>query len=250
MFEALSERLKAALRAFTSRGTLSEKNIAEGLREVRTALLEADVNYKVAKDFIDHVQERALGQDVIRSVTPGQQVVKIVYDELIKLMGPADPAVPKNAERPTVLMLCGLQGHGKTTTAGKLAILLRKIDALRRLKEGTTLVLDFRTQRSYQLTREPGGVGSEIVGPRTRRLYYRAGLVIKSIHLDTLEVRHVCDLPTDVPAYLYALSADERTLASGYYEGGADIAALPRLSHAVHPNRMGGAVKRRDRRPN
>jgi len=126
VFEALSERLKSALRFFTSQGQLNEKNIAEGLREVRTALLEADVNYKVARDFIERVQQRAVGQDVIRSVTPGQQVVKIVYDELIQLMGPVDPSVPTNAERPTVVMLCGLQGHGKTTTAGKLGIYLRK----------------------------------------------------------------------------------------------------------------------------
>jgi len=126
VFEALSERLKAALKAFTSRGQLNEKNIAEGLREVRTALLEADVNYKVARDFIERVQQRAVGQDVIRSVTPGQQVVKIVYDELIQLMGPVDSAIPTNDKRPTVIMLCGLQGHGKTTTAGKLGIYLRK----------------------------------------------------------------------------------------------------------------------------
>jgi len=126
MFEALSERLKAALKHFTARGQLNEKNIAAGLREVRTALLEADVNYKVARDFINRVQERALGQDVIRSVTPGQQIVKIVYDELIALMGPSDTSIPVNQERPTVIMLCGLQGHGKTTTAGKLAALLHK----------------------------------------------------------------------------------------------------------------------------
>ena len=126
MFEALSERLKAALKHFTARGQLNEKNIAEGLREVRTALLEADVNYKVARDFIKRVQARAVGQEVIRSVTPGQQVVKIVYDELIALMGPTDTSIPTNQERPTVVMLCGLQGHGKTTTAGKLARLLHK----------------------------------------------------------------------------------------------------------------------------
>ena len=126
MFETLSERLRSALKAFTSRGQLNEKNIAEGLREVRTALLEADVNYKVARDFIDRVQQRALGQDVIRSVTPGQQVVKIVYDELTQLMGPVDPSVPVNPNRATVIMLCGLQGHGKTTTAAKLGAYLRK----------------------------------------------------------------------------------------------------------------------------
>ncbi|HPD14317.1 MAG TPA: signal recognition particle protein [Planctomycetota bacterium] len=126
MFESLTERLKTALRAFTSRGQLNEKNIAEGLREVRAALLEADVNYKVARDFIERVQQRAVGQEVIRSVTPGQQIVKIVYDELTQLMGPVDPTIPTNDNRPTVIMLCGLQGHGKTTTAGKLALYLRK----------------------------------------------------------------------------------------------------------------------------
>lgn len=126
MFEALSERLKAALKFFTAQGQLNERNIAEGLREVRTALLEADVNYKVARDFIERVQQRAIGQEVVRSVTPGQQVVKIVYDELIQLMGPVDPSIPTNDKRPTVIMLCGLQGHGKTTTAGKLAMYLRK----------------------------------------------------------------------------------------------------------------------------
>jgi len=125
MFESLTERLKSALRNFTSRGQLNEKNIAEGLREVRAALLEADVNYKVARDFINRVQQRAVGQEVLRSVTPGQQVVKIVYDELVRLMGPADTSLPTNDKRPTVIMLCGLQGHGKTTTAGKLAVHLR-----------------------------------------------------------------------------------------------------------------------------
>ena len=126
MFESLSERLRAAFKAFTGRGKLNEKTIADGLREVRTALLEADVNFKVARDFIKRVEERAVGQEVIRSVTPGQQVVKIVYDELIQLMGAADPSIPSNPQRPTVVMLCGLQGHGKTTTAGKLGVYLRK----------------------------------------------------------------------------------------------------------------------------
>ena len=126
MFESLTERLKSAFRRFTSRGQLSEKNIGEGLRAVRTALLEADVNFRVARDFVKRVQERAVGQEVIKSVTPGQQVVKIVYDELMQLMGPADSSIPFAQDRATVLMLCGLQGHGKTTTCGKLGGLLRK----------------------------------------------------------------------------------------------------------------------------
>ena len=126
MFEAISESLNAVFRKLRSRGQLTEANIAEGLRDIRKALLEADVHFKVAKDFIKRVQERAAGRDVIKSVTPGQQIVKIVHDELIALMGPVDHKIPTSGRGPTVLMLCGLQGSGKTTTAAKLALFLRR----------------------------------------------------------------------------------------------------------------------------
>ena len=126
MFESISKSLNDVFKKFRSKGMLTEDNIKEGLREVRMALLEADVSFKVVRDFIKAVTERAIGQDVIKSVSPGQQIVKIVNDELVRLMGPTDPSIPYNDNGVTVIMLCGLQGSGKTTTAGKLAKYIRK----------------------------------------------------------------------------------------------------------------------------
>src|SRR5258708_9578443 len=124
MFDDLQKRLSGAFGRFRARGLLTEDNIKEGLREVRTALLEADVNYNVVKEFMDRVRDAAVGAELIKSVRPEQQVVKIVHDELIELMGPTDPSIRFEKTGPTILMLCGLQGSGKTTTCGKLARLL------------------------------------------------------------------------------------------------------------------------------
>lgn len=121
MFEELSERLDGVLSRFRQRGILTEPMIKEGLREVRRVLLEADVNYKVTRDFLGRVQERALGEDVVKSVSPGQQIVKIVHDELAVLMGGERADVAWSSRPPTVVMVVGLQGSGKTTTAAKLA---------------------------------------------------------------------------------------------------------------------------------
>ncbi|MFP3948813.1 MAG: signal recognition particle protein [Longimicrobiales bacterium] len=123
MFEELSNKLDDVLGKFRQRGKLTEPMIKDGLREVRRVLLEADVNYKVTKDFLSRVQERAVGEDVLKSVTPGQQIVKIVHDELVHLMGGGDEqtGIRWASRPPTVLMLVGLQGSGKTTTAAKLA---------------------------------------------------------------------------------------------------------------------------------
>src|SRR2546423_7729227 len=96
------------------------------MREVRRALLEADVNFNVVNDFINRVTERSVGQEVLARIDPSEQIVRIIYDELVQLMGPVDPRIPFAKDRPTVLMLCGLQGQGKTTTAGKLALMLRE----------------------------------------------------------------------------------------------------------------------------
>jgi signal recognition particle subunit SRP54 len=126
MFEDLSEKLEAAFRGLRSRGILDEAAIAEGLREIRRALLEADVNYKVARDFLARVEERAKGQQVVRSVTPGQQVVKIVHEELVELLGTRARGLELSGRRPAVVMLVGLQGSGKTTTAAKLAQRLKR----------------------------------------------------------------------------------------------------------------------------
>ncbi|MBX6311651.1 MAG: signal recognition particle protein [Isosphaeraceae bacterium] len=124
MFDDIQKRLSSAFSRFRARGILTEANIKEGLREVRTALLEADVNYNVVQEFMQRVQEKAVGAQLIKAVRPEQQIVKIVHDELVELMGPADPTVRFEKTGPTVLMLCGLQGSGKTTTCGKLARLL------------------------------------------------------------------------------------------------------------------------------
>jgi signal recognition particle subunit SRP54 len=124
MFDDLQKRLSSAFGRFRARGLLTEANIKDGLREVRTALLEADVNFNVVQEFMAHVNDQAVGTGLIKSVRPEQQIVKIVHDELVELMGPVDPSIRFEKNGPTVLMLCGLQGSGKTTTCGKLARLL------------------------------------------------------------------------------------------------------------------------------
>lgn len=121
MFERLSDRLDGVLGGLRQRGVLTEKMLKDGLREVRRALLEADVNYAVARDFLKRVEARALGEDVLKSVRPGDQVVKIVHDELVELLGHETTGLEEAAVPPTVAMLVGLQGSGKTTTAAKLA---------------------------------------------------------------------------------------------------------------------------------
>jgi signal recognition particle subunit SRP54 len=126
MFEGITRGLSEALRRLRGRGRLTESNIREGMREVRRALLEADVNFTVVNTFIARVEERSVGQDVLARVDPSEQIVKIVYDELVQLMGPVDHKIRFAKERPTVLMMCGLQGSGKTTTCGKLALMLQK----------------------------------------------------------------------------------------------------------------------------
>jgi len=126
MFESLSERLNQTFKKLKGQGKLTEANMKEGLREVRLALLEADVHYKVAKDFIEKVGERALGQEVLTSLTPAQQVIKIVQEELTELMGGARQDLNLAGRPPIAIMLAGLQGSGKTTTAGKLALFLKE----------------------------------------------------------------------------------------------------------------------------
>jgi signal recognition particle subunit SRP54 len=126
MFDNLSDKLNAAFKKLKGHGKLTEKNIEVGLKEVRMALLEADVHYRVVKKFIADVKERALGQEVLASLTPGQQIVKIVNEELTDLMGAHNETLNLSGTHPVALMLVGLQGSGKTTTAGKLAVYLRK----------------------------------------------------------------------------------------------------------------------------
>ena len=126
MFENLSDKLTGIFNRLSSKGRLTEKDIEEALGQVRRSLLEADVNFRVARDFVAKVKERSLGSDVLESLTPGQQVVKIVHEELTEILTGGDHRLTPSSQLPSVLMLVGLQGSGKTTTAAKLALQLRK----------------------------------------------------------------------------------------------------------------------------
>lgn len=125
MLDALSEKFEKVLRKLRGQGVLTEQNITEALKEVRFALLEADVNFKIVKEFIDRVREKAIGQEVLQSLTPGHQVVKVVWDELRELMGHERTGLALSSRPPTIVMMVGLQGAGKTTASGKLARLLK-----------------------------------------------------------------------------------------------------------------------------
>ena len=125
MFEDLSRKLDAVLKRLRGQGKISEANVAETLREVRRVLLDADVNYKVARQFMDDVLRRAVGQDVLQSITPGQLIVKIIYDELVRLLGTSHVGITFSQLPPTVIMVAGLQGSGKTTFCSKLALYLK-----------------------------------------------------------------------------------------------------------------------------
>ena len=126
MFDTLSNRLQSALGEVRGRGKLDEESVAKAMREIRLALLEADVNFKVVKDFVERVKARSLGLELTKGLTPGQQVVKIVHEELTELMGSGSSKIALAGRPPTVILLAGLQGAGKTTAAAKLALLLRK----------------------------------------------------------------------------------------------------------------------------
>ena len=126
MFDSLSDKLQNVMKKLKGQTRISEKELKEMLREVKLALLEADVNYKVVKDFIASIEEKALGEDVMKSLTPGQQVVKIVRDELTNLLGDTNSGINFSPNPPTIIMLVGLQGSGKTTLCGKLSNYLRK----------------------------------------------------------------------------------------------------------------------------
>src|SRR5881397_2559705 len=126
MFDSLTDKLQGVFRRLGGRGTITEKDLDEALREVRLALLEADVNYKVVKEFVQGVRERALGADVTKSLTPMQQIIDIVNKQLVEVLGGGFSKLEKAKAAPSVVMLVGLKGSGKTTTAAKLALHLRR----------------------------------------------------------------------------------------------------------------------------
>jgi signal recognition particle subunit SRP54 len=126
MFDNLTDKLQRAFKNLRGQGKLSEENITEALREIRLALLEADVNFKVVKELIDHIREKAIGQEVMTALSPAEQVVKIVRDELVELLGHDTAKLKFASQPPSVILMAGLQGSGKTTTSGKLASWLKK----------------------------------------------------------------------------------------------------------------------------
>src|SRR5216110_2103650 len=126
MFDSLSTRLQDVFKTLRGESRLTPENIEAALREIRLALLESDVNFKVVKAFVDRVRDRAMGQDVLRALSPSQQVVKIVRDEMLALFGGTEGGLPATSKKPRVILLLGLQGAGKTTTAGKLGKWLAK----------------------------------------------------------------------------------------------------------------------------
>ena len=160
MFDSLSTRLQTIFERLGGRGRLSEDNIQEALREVRVALLEADVNFKVVRAFMDRVREKAVGQDVLKSLTPAQQVVKVVHDELIELLGGSGHRLSTASHPPTVIMLIGLQGSGKTTTAAKLARMYGKQGQHPILAAADT----YRPAAQDQLRTLGGQIGVPVVG--------------------------------------------------------------------------------------
>src|SRR5947209_87955 len=125
MFESLSEKLQSVFGKLNSHGTITEKDLDDAMREVRLALLEADVNYKVVREFISRIRERALGAEVLRSLTPAQHIIGIVNEELIALLGKEQTPLNRSPHNPTIIMLVGLQGSGKTTHAAKIGLHLR-----------------------------------------------------------------------------------------------------------------------------
>ena len=126
MFQSLSDKLANAFKKFKSKGKLTEKDVREGMREVKLALLEADVNFKVVREFVNKVTERAVGSEVLESLLPAQQIIKIVNEELVSLMGSENSKLEISSKPPTVIMMCGLQGAGKTTHCAKLAAMYKK----------------------------------------------------------------------------------------------------------------------------
>jgi signal recognition particle GTPase len=140
MFEQLSEKLENTFARLRGRGVLTEADLKEGLREIRRVLLEADVNFQLTREFLERVEKKPIGSQALRSVSPGQQLVKIVHEELAAMLGERREGLRLSSVPPTVVMLVGLQGSGKTTTAAKLALRLRKKDARRDSSRRTSTV--------------------------------------------------------------------------------------------------------------
>src|SRR5689334_11718078 len=194
MFENLQEKLQRAFKNLRGQGTLTEENIQEALKEIRMALLEADVNFKVVKEFIDRVQAKAVGQEVMTALSPAQQIVKIVHDELVEVLGKDTAKLKFASQPPTVILMAGLQGSGKTTTSGKLAAWLKKgghrpmlvsVDVYRpAAREQLKVVAKSIEARLYEGNHKDEAAGSALV----ERLPQEARREARNMACDTLIV--------------------------------------------------------------
>src|SRR6266849_6555857 len=201
MFESVQRGLSDALKKLRGRGRLTEANVRDGLQEVRKALLDADVNFTVANEFIRRVTEKSLGQAVLRTIDPSEQIVRIVYEELVNLMGPVDHTFHFAKDRPTIIMLCGLQGSGKTTTAGKLALTLRE-----RNRKPLLVAADLQRPAAVEQLKV---LGEQIQVPvysetgsnpidvcRNAAAFAKRGL-LDTVILDTAGRLHIAEMPMD-----------------------------------------------------
>ncbi len=215
MFEGLQERLGLAIKTLRGQGKISEINVAETMKEIRRALLDADVNYKVAKDFADRVKEKALGQDVLIAVSPGELLTKIVYDELVQLMGGQSVGITLAKQPPTVILMAGLQGSGKTTMSAKLArqlkskgkqVLLAAADVYRPAAVDQLKTLG--EQIEVEVYAEPGS--TDAVGIAQRSLAYAKAHAKDTIIVDTAGRLAVDDaLMDEIAAIKAALNPTE-----------------------------------------
>jgi len=200
MFQGIQRSLAEAFKKLRGRGRITEANVREGIQEIRRALLDADVNFTVVNEFVARVTEKSLGQAVLRTLDPSEQIIKIVYDELVQLMGPVDATIRFAKDRPTVLMLCGLQGQGKTTTAGKLALTLRQ-----RGRKPLLVAADLQRPAAVEQLRVLGeqigvAVYSEPSTPvdvcRNAVAFAKKNL-LDTIILDTAGRLHIAEMPMD-----------------------------------------------------
>jgi signal recognition particle subunit SRP54 len=201
MFEGIQRGLSEAFKKLRGRGRLTESNVRDGLREVRRALLEADVNFTVANDFINRVTERSVGQEVLRTLDPSEQIVGIVYEELVKLMGPVDHSFHFAKDRATIVMLCGLQGSGKTTTAGKLALTLQE-----RGRKPLLVAADLQRPAAVDQLKVLGEqikvpvyseTGSTPIDVCRNAVKYAGNHLLDTVILDTAGRLHIAEMPMD-----------------------------------------------------
>jgi signal recognition particle subunit SRP54 len=215
MFDSLSDKLEGSLRSLSGQGRITELNIAESMREIRRALLDADVNYQVAKDFTERIKEQAMGTDVLNAVSPGQQLVKIVYDELVHFLGSTHEEISFSTQPPTVILIAGLQGSGKTTFSGKLAHYFKgkgrapmlaaadvyrpaAVDQLKTLAESIGVPV-YALEEGGQIVQDPVRIAREAV--QAARKQARDILIIDTagrLHVDERMMKEVADIKAAV----------------------------------------------------